>query len=147
LVAHPGDDGEASRMSVVKLRSGVVMVACAASAGIHSALVPDHLRASAAAGMAFLVAAVALGGLTVWLTRRPESRPALAGAGALLAGLIAAYAHATMTGLPLLHPSEEPVQALALATKAVELLGLVAAASALWRRLPRIHPQAEGAPR
>ena len=135
------------RMSVAELRRDVVMVACAASGGVHAALVPSHLRESAAAGVAFLVAALALGGLTIWLTRRPESRPALAGAGVLLAGLLAGYALATTTGLPVLHPSEEPVQALGLATKAVELLGLVAAASALRRRLPRIQPQAKGASR
>jgi hypothetical protein len=134
-------------MSVAKLRSDVVMIACAASGGMHAALVPNHLRESAAAGVAFLVAAVALGGFTVWLSRRPGSRPALAGAGMVLAGLIAGYALATTTGLPVLHQSEEPVQALALAAKAIELLGLVAAASAFRRQFPRIHPQAEGASR
>jgi hypothetical protein len=45
----------------------------------------------------------------------------------LLAGLIASYALATTTGFPFLHPDPEPVDNLALGTKAVEAVGLFAA--------------------
>ena len=42
-----------------------------------------------------------------------------------------AYAAAITTGLPLLHPEPEPVNGLALFTKAVEAVGLVAATELL----------------
>ena len=46
---------------------------------------------------------------------------------ALLAGLIVAYGFAVTTGVPVLHPEVEPADRLGLVTKAVELVGLVAA--------------------
>jgi hypothetical protein len=62
----------------------------------------------------------------------------VAGAGAVLAGLIASYVLASTTGLPLLHPQPEPVDGLALATKAIELGGLLAAGEVLWRGRPAV---------
>jgi hypothetical protein len=52
---------------------------------------------------------------------------ALAGTAAVLVGLLVGYVLAVTTGLPLLHPEPEPVDGLALATKAVEAGGLLAA--------------------
>ena len=46
--------------------------------------------------------------------------------GALLAGLIVSYLLVIRAGLPVLHPGQEPVEALAVCTKAIEALGLVA---------------------
>ena len=114
----------------------LVIVACAISAGIHAALAPGHLAEGMAAGVAFGVAAALLAGAAVLLTREP-SAPVLFGAAAVLAGLIASYALAVTTGLPLLHPEPEPVEALALFTKAVEAIGLVAAAHLLLVPTPR----------
>ena len=51
----------------------------------------------------------------------------------MFAGLLAAYVLAITVGLPLLHPEPEPVDALAVATKAVETAGLVAALHLLRR--------------
>jgi hypothetical protein len=51
----------------------------------------------------------------------------------MFVGLLASYALATTTGLPVLHPDSEPVDGLALATKAIEAVGLLAATSLLWR--------------
>jgi drug/metabolite transporter (DMT)-like permease len=107
-----------------------VIVACAISAGVHAALTPAHLDEGTAAGAGFAIAAAALVGLAWALTRRP-SATVLGGAVAVLGGLLASYAAAVTTGLPLLHPGPEPVEALALATKAVELVGLLAAARLL----------------
>jgi hypothetical protein len=57
--------------------------------------------------------------------------------------LLVSYALAVTTGLPVLHPETEPVDGLALATKAFELVGLLAAVSLL--RLPafplRLQPK------
>jgi hypothetical protein len=108
----------------------LVIVACAISAGIHAALVPEHLEEGRAAGIAFAAAAVLVGGLAVVLTRRP-SAVAHAAAGAVFAGLLVAYALALATGLPLVHPEREAADGLALVTKAVEAIGLLAALDAV----------------
>jgi drug/metabolite transporter (DMT)-like permease len=116
-------------VTLAELRGDVVILACAVSAGIHGALVPDHFDEGTGAGIGFAAATLLLAALVVWLTLQPASVLALAGAAAALAGLLAAYALATTTGLPLLHPDPEPVDGLALATKAIEALGLLAASS------------------
>ena len=96
----------------------VVILACAVSAGVHAALAPQHAT--------FVPAALALIILAVGLARSPA--PVLVdGAIVVLGGLIAAYALAATTGIPLVHPDREPVTGLALATKAIEALGLLAA--------------------
>ena len=121
-------------MRVADLRSDIVILACASSAGIHGALVPSHLDEGTGPGFGFAAATLALAVIVVWLTWRPESMLALAAAAATLAGLLARYALALTTGVPLLHPHPEPVDGLALATKAIELVGLLAATSLLSRR-------------
>jgi hypothetical protein len=127
------------------LRRGVVILACAISAGIHGALAPDHFTEGLRPGGGFVVATVVLALLAIVLTRRPDSRPALAGAAAVLVGLIGSYALATTTGLPVLHPDPEPVEELALATKAVEAAGALAAASLLRRPIgARYLPRPKG---
>ena len=123
----------------VSVRRDVVILACAASAGIHGALAPAHFGEGAGAGGGFVAGAVLLGALAVALTARPDSQAAVALAALALAGLLASYVLATTTGLPLLHPEAEPVDDLALATKAIEAVGLVAAASVFPRR-PRVYP-------
>jgi len=108
----------------------LVILACAVSAGIHTALTPEHFREGVGAGFGFLVSAVLLAGLVVALTRA-ASPLALVLTILTMAGLIAAYAFAVTTGVPLLHPEVEPVEGLAFATKAVEAVGLVVAAHLL----------------
>jgi hypothetical protein len=61
------------------------------------------------------------------------SRSALVFAAATFAGLLGSYALAITTGFPVLHPDPEPVDGLALATKAIEALGLLVATRLLWR--------------
>ena len=97
----------------------LVVIACAVSAGIHAALAPQHLS--------FVFAAAVLGVLAVGLARRPASTVLLDGTALALAGLIGAYALAITTGIPIVHPDVEPVGRLALATKAIEAVGLLAA--------------------
>jgi hypothetical protein len=117
-----------------RLELDFVIVACAVSAGIHGALAPAHFAEGAAAGAGFLGSAIALAGLAALLTRRPESRIALLGAAAVLAGLIGAYGLATTAGLPLVHPDPEPVDSLAVVTKLVEAAGLLTAVHLLCRQ-------------
>ena len=122
-------------MNLADLKGDVVILTCAISAGIHGALVPGHFDEGTGAGLGFVAATVALAGLVVWLTWRPTSPSALAAAAVTFAGLLGSYALATTTGMPVLHPHPEPVDGLALATKAIEAAGLLAATSLLWRPL------------
>jgi hypothetical protein len=128
------------------VRRDVVILACAISAGIHGALVPAHLEESAAAGWAFAVSTAILALLVIALTRHPGARLPLVLAATTLAGLLAAYALAVTTGLPLLHPEPEPVDGLAVFTKAIEAVGLVTAWSLLRveRAAAPATPQAKG---
>jgi hypothetical protein len=123
----------------------VVILACAISAGIHGALVPSHFDEGTAPGLGFGAATLALAGIVVWLTLRPASVPAHAAVAATLAGLLASYALAFTTGVPVLHPHPEPVEGLALATKAIEIVGLLAATSLLGGRVDLTHPRPKGA--
>jgi hypothetical protein len=132
-------------VSLAELRGDVVILACAISAGIHGALVPGHFDEGIGAGLGFLAATLALAGLVVWLTWRPASASALAAAALTFAGLLGSYALATTTGVPVLHPDPEPVDGLALATKAIEAAGLLAASGLHWRpRVAATLPQAKG---
>lgn len=110
------------------LAVNVVVVTCASSAGVHAALVPEHLREAPALGWSFVVSVIGLVLVAGALAARPDSRPAALLAVVLLGGLIGAWVAATTTGLPGLHPEAEPVDPVAVATKGVEALGLVVAA-------------------
>lgn len=134
-------------MSLADLRRDVVILACAVSAGIHGALAPEHFDEGTAPGLGFVVAAVTLAALAVWLTRRPARALASAAAAAAFAGLLASYALATTTGIPVLQPDPEPLNGVALATKAFEAVGLLAATSLLWRQpAALLSPQPKGTP-
>jgi hypothetical protein len=111
----------------------IVILACAISAGIHGALVPLHFDEGTGAGLGFVAATVLLAAVATALTLRPASPLALACAVAVLLGLLASYLLAVTSGLPVLHPHPEPVDRLALATKTIEAVGLLAAATLLCR--------------
>jgi hypothetical protein len=122
------------------LQRDVLILACAISAGIHAALVPGHVEEGRAAAGGFAVSAILLAALAIALTFRVTPVLLLA-AGALMSGLLLSYALAITTGVPILHPDVEPVDGLALFTKAVEIAGLVAAADLLLTRTQLIsHP-------
>ena len=116
------------------LRRDVVILACAVSAGIHGALAPAHFAEGAGAGVGFVASTILLATLAVFLTVRPASSLPVAGAALVFAGLLGSYALATTVGLPLLHPHPDPVDSLALVTKAFEVVGLVTAVNLLRRR-------------
>jgi hypothetical protein len=129
----------------MNLRRDVVILACAVSAGIHGALAPAHFPEGAGAGIGFVASTVLLAALAIVLTLRPASRMPLVGATLVFAGLLVSYGLAVTTGFPVLHPEPEPIDGVALATKAFEVVGLVAALNLLWRRsavsIPVIQPK------
>jgi hypothetical protein len=131
-------------VSLAELRADVVIIACAISAGIHGALVPGHFAEGAGAGLGFAAATVSLAVVVLSLTRRPGSRSTLGAAAALLGGLLASYALAVTTGLPVLQPDPEVVDGLALVTKAIEAVGLLVATSLLWRPVALIALRPKG---
>ena len=123
----------------------LAIVACAISAGVHGALTPAHFAESIGTGLGFLVATVALALLALALTR--TTRPfVLIATAATMAGLLVSYGLAITSGFPVLHPDPEPVDGLAIATKLVEIVGLVAALDLLGRRVttPLFHPTPKG---
>lgn len=118
-----GVAGEADR----GVAGEVVVLVCAITAGVHAGLIPEHARGSTTLAASFAAAALLATLVTVALRRFPRSAwPPLA-AGALLAGLIAAYALSRTAGLPLGEGEREPLDALGGATNAIEVAGLVAA--------------------
>jgi hypothetical protein len=120
-------------VTLVDVRRDVVILACAISAGIHGALAPDHFTESTGTGVGFVTATVMLAALAVGVTLHPASALPLAGAAAVFAGLLVSYALATTAGLPVLHPEAEPIDGLAVATKAIEAVGLLAASTLIRR--------------
>ena len=124
----------------MSLRRDVVILACAISAGIHGALAPAHFDERTGAGVGVVASTVLLAALALVLTLRPAGPLPLAGAALVFTGLLASYALATTTGFPVLHPEPEPVDGLALATKAIEAVGLVTALSLLRHRAAVSHP-------
>jgi hypothetical protein len=115
-----------------ELRTDLVILTCAISAGIHGALVRDHFEEGTGAGLGFVAATVLLTVLFVVLTRKPMQAALLATAAAF-AGQIASYVLVITTGFPVLHPEPEAVDGLALFTKTIEAIGLLLAASLLRR--------------
>ena len=105
--------------------AGLVVAACAVSAGAHAALVPSHLDHEPRLGVAFAAAAGLLLGAGAALVLSPSSRRAARTAALLFAALIASYAAATTVGIPFLSAEPEAVDGVALATKLAESLGLL----------------------
>ena len=105
----------------------VVLVACAASAGVHAGLVPSHLDENLWLGIAFAASVGLLLALTVSLARTGDPRRRAAPAAAVLAALIVAYSLSRTVGLAPLEEHVEPVDAIGLLTQGVQAAGLVAA--------------------
>jgi hypothetical protein len=114
-----------------ELERDVLIVTCAISAGIHAALAPEHFEERSTAGIGFVLSAALLAVVAVALTLRPADVHQVTAAAALMAGLLASYAFATTTGVPVLHPDVEPIDGLALGTKVVESVGLLVAVALL----------------
>jgi len=104
---------------------GLVVAACAASAGAHAGLVPEHLREAPQLGVAFIVSVVLLLAVAAAIVIYPADRRLVLAAALLFGGLIVAYVASRTTGLPWLEPHPESADAVGLATKGVEVLGFL----------------------
>ena len=109
----------------MSLPATVVVAMCAASAGAHAALVPQHLDHEPRLGIAFVAATAALLAAAAALAYRPDDVTVAQATTVVLAALIGAYAVNVTTGLPWLSDGPEPVDVVGLATKSVEVIGLL----------------------
>jgi hypothetical protein len=108
--------------------AGILLVlAGAVSAGVHAGLAPEHLHEWPPLGAAFVAAAAAAALAVVALVLRPASLWPARFLGALLGGLVVAYALTRIAALPPLDPEREPLDVVGVCTVAVEALGLAAA--------------------
>ena len=103
-------------------------VCCAASAGVHAALVPEHLGESTIMGAGFALAAVCLFASTLAFAGTRAPSPAAAPATALLlVALIGAYAVSRSAGLTFIGADVEPVDGMGVATQVVQAVAFAAA--------------------
>ena len=116
----------------------LLVVVGAVSAGIHVGLAPEHLHEWLPLGVSFVLAAAAAATGVGAVVLRPASvwPPRLLGA--LLAGLVVAYAATRLAALPPLDPDREPLDLLGVCTSTVEALGAAAALRIGWPIHPRI---------
>jgi hypothetical protein len=103
----------------------IAIACCGTSGGIHAALFAVHMRDLPKHAAAFLTAALLLGLVGLVLALRPDATEGPVAAAVLFAALIVAY--------PLAR--HEPVDFVAVVSKAVEAIGLVAGL-----RLTRVSP-------
>jgi hypothetical protein len=105
----------------------LLVLAGAVSAGVHAGLAPEHLHEWPPLGASFIVAAAAAALAVAALVLRPASPWPPRALGALLGGLVVAYALTRLAALPPLDPDRESLDLLGVCTVAVEALGVAAA--------------------
>jgi hypothetical protein len=116
---HP----QATRARPARVQLFVLLLA--ATAGVHTALVPMHAHEAATVQIVFALSAAALFASAL-LVERTEGRVAVAVAAFLLAALLAAYVGTRVTVVwPFEHA--EPVDPLGALTKLLEAAGLLLA--------------------
>jgi hypothetical protein len=123
-------------MTAASKRDGLI-VCCAVSAGVHGALVPEHLREHLPAGIGFVVATATLVAAIIGLTVRPDSWAITATAVCILISLVVSYVVASTNGIPFLHPDVDPIDTLGILTKAVEVVGVALGTQLLHSALER----------
>jgi hypothetical protein len=108
-------------------RRDLLALAVTFSAGIHAALVPEHLKEMPPLGYAFIGAAAAGAILAVALVSRPDDRRVPGLAGLFCLGQIAAWALFVTVPVPGFMGTPEPIETIALVSKAVELVAVLLA--------------------
>ena len=118
----------------VALRYFVAAV-CAASSGVHAALVPEHVHEGGPRlGGAFAVSAVLLAAVAVAVRRPQRDRLALPGAALVLAGVAFAYLLSRTAGIPLLITTPEAADPIGTITSAAEVAAALAAVALITRK-------------
>jgi hypothetical protein len=122
-------------------RTGLLALAVTFSAGIHAALVPEHLKEMPPLGYSFIVAAVIGAGIAWALVTRPNDRRLPALAVLFLAGQILVWLLFVTVHVPGFSGTPESIAAIALVSKAAELFGIaVGRPLAVSRRIGSLSP-------
>jgi hypothetical protein len=103
------------------------MFTCAASAGIHAGIAPEHLAEEPRLGVTFIGAVLVLGATGAAVSLRPEARSVAWIAALVLGALIVAYIASRTTGIPVLAPDPEAADPIGITAICVELGGLLCA--------------------
>ena len=123
---------EAARLRSRGHRAGLLALAVMFSAGIHAALVPEHLKEMPRLGWSF-IAAAALGVALAWaLVAKPEDQLFARLAALFLAVEVLAWVLFVSAAVPGFSGTPEPVETIALVCKAGELIGLGLAVTIGW---------------
>ncbi len=126
------DGGEAARLRSRGRRAGLLALAVMFSAGIHAALVPEHLQEMPPLGWSF-IAAAALGVALAWaLVAKPENHLLARVAAVFLAVEALAWVLFVTAPVPGFSGTPEPIETIALVCKAAELIGLGLAIALGW---------------
>ena len=115
----------------------VVTAVCAASAGVHAALIGPHLAEGLPIGLGFAAATATLA-LAAIAVRQPRRDPWAPGLAAAVLCLIAiAYVLSRSSGIPLLIGHAEELDPFGIASTSAELVGAVASVALLLPRKDR----------
>ena len=123
---------EAARLRSRGQLAGVLALAVMFSAGIHAALVPEHLQEMPPLGWSFIAAAAIGVALACTLVTRPGDQSLATVAALFLAVEILAWVLFVTAAVPGFRGTPEPVEAIALVCKAGELIGLWLAVAIGW---------------
>lgn len=113
-------------------------LACAASAGVHGALVAPHASEAAPMAVAFVLVTTGLAIAALGLALQPSPNTSTASA-ALLVAVATAYLLSRTTGIPGLTDHPEPFDALGVAVSTLEVAAAVVAVVAVRQLNPRRH--------
>ena len=116
-------------MIATSRRANLLALAVAFSAGIHAALVPEHLEEMPRLGGLFVAAAAIGGFLAIALVSRPDDRRISFVAGLFCLGQIAAWALFVSVPVPGFPGTPEPIEPIALVSKAIEAAAVALALS------------------
>src|SRR5262249_5391079 len=111
-------------MLTVSKRTGLLALPVPFSAGIHAALTPEHLKETPPLGYAFIAAAIIGAAIAAALIARPRDQRVALIAGLFCLGQIATWALFVTLPVPGFSGTPEPIETIALISKAVELVGL-----------------------
>jgi hypothetical protein len=114
----------------------VPAAACAASAGVHAALVVPHWHESVLLAMAFVASVLALLAVALVAAGRPDDGRVRLLAGVLLLVMCGAFAASRTTGLPMIAPEPEALDPVGVLTQAVQLAGAAFAFLPTPREIP-----------